>query len=135
MKPPFLLLVLLLSAPACAQADPEGERLYGRPPEAPAARPATVEPNIDTGRWSMQHTELGRGRHRLHLELDRLHIGGDGEVRALVMRWAEEVVRSRGLAGFHILRLEEGVLAGWLVGQRYADAEVQFVESATFGTF
>lgn len=131
------LLLLLVSASAAAQMDPESERLYGRDqPSASAQGPAPLaEVEVDGGRWSMQHADLGGGRHRLRLALDRLHIGGDGEVRLLVTRWAEAFVRQRGLAGFRIVRLEEGVRPRWVFSQRYADAEVQFVESATFGMF
>ncbi|MCB1886687.1 MAG: hypothetical protein KDH20_03670 [Rhodocyclaceae bacterium] len=85
--------------------------------------------------WSVAHEDLGGGRHRLRFELATLHTGGDGEVRARVVRWAEAMVRHNGLAGYEIARMEEGIESGWFFGQRYAEVEVRFIASETFGVF
>ncbi|MCB1955028.1 MAG: hypothetical protein KDG55_05095 [Rhodocyclaceae bacterium] len=136
------LLLCLVSALASAQSDPEHERLYGALPAPRQDARSSASAADDDGsswlsldRWSVAHEDLGGGRHRLRFELSTLHTGGDGEVRARVVKWAESMVRRQGLAGYQIARMEEGVDSGWFFGQRYAEIEVQFIASATFGVF
>ncbi len=144
------LMVCLISTLASAQSDPEYDRLFGSPSDggrpkasvgAPAEAQQEAKPEPEGGGWfsmepwSVAHEDLGSGRHRLRFELATLHTGADGEVRMRVARWAAAMVRRNGLAGYEIARLEEGVESGWFFAQRYAEVEVRFIASETFGVF
>jgi len=136
MKTPVLLVCALLPLAAAADYDASLDQQVSReaPPQARQAEQEQTD-EFDAGRWSLEHQDLGGGRHLLRLKLDRVHTGGDGDARMLVLRWAEERARKERMAGFDLLRLEEGVRSGWFFGQRYAEAEIHFYSSAGFGRF
>ncbi|MCB1907748.1 MAG: hypothetical protein KDH15_10285 [Rhodocyclaceae bacterium] len=123
----WVALLALLSQVACAADSAAGA------PQEVAGR--TSQELADSGSWHIEHEYLGGDRHRLHLQLNRLHTGDDGNARVLVRRWAENRLRAQGDAGYEMLRYEEGVRSGWFVGRRYAEAELRFYRSAAFGSF
>ena len=122
------ILLVVASLTASAAEFEHGESTGN--PERPLA-----ESSLPTGAWSLEHEDLGGGRHRLHLLLDRLHTGDDGSARLIVRRWAEQRLRAEGRAGYELLRYEAGVRSGWFVGRRYVDAELRFFSSSSFGGF
>ncbi|MCB1894100.1 MAG: hypothetical protein H6945_15765 [Zoogloeaceae bacterium] len=122
------ILLVVASLTASAAEFEHGESTGN--PERPLA-----ESSLPTGAWSLEHEDLGGGRHRLHLHLDRLHTGDDGSARLIVHRWAKQQLRAEGRAGYELLHYEEGVRSGWFVGRRYVDAELRFFSSSSFGGF
>ncbi len=133
-----LALLILALLPLAAAADNDASLDQQAPREASTQASQADErqqDELDTGRWSLEEQDLGGGRHLLRLALDRLHTGGDGDARMLVLRWAEQRARRQHMAGFELLRLEEGVRSGRFFGQRYATAELRFYSSAGFGSF
>lgn len=124
----FALLFAAAAAAAFAQTDPEHEALY----RAASGLGATPPVEQIAGDWSVTERDLGHHRYALSLRLARLHTGGDGDARSIVVQRAQALVQRHGMAGFEIVSLHEGVRSGWLWGQRFAVAEIRLLRSATW---
>ena len=115
--------------PAAEEYPERSKQEPGTPSAMPRKR--SIADALSPG-WSIRELDLGDKRYHLSLELDGLHTGGDGDVRRIVARRAAAMARRQGLAGYEILKLEEGVRSGWLWGKRVAEAEYRLFESGAW---
>lgn len=82
--------------------------------------------------WTVNVTQLDEDRTRLDLQMKSLITGGDGEARQVFMRNAQRLADARGVAGFDVVRYEEGIDSTRPFAHRVASGEVRFVRSRTW---
>jgi hypothetical protein len=130
---PVLLLIVALSA--CAQLQPqeryaEGSEMFDIPPSEPetAERSDLLWPG-----WRVEVVQLDEERFRLELRMRALITGGEGEVGQVFRRSAQRIVDDGGYAGYSVIRFEEGVDSGFLVGRRSARGEIRIIRSQMLG--
>jgi hypothetical protein len=84
--------------------------------------------------WKITETRLADNRVMYELNMQTLHLGGEGEARYIMTRRAEALVREQNMRGYQILRYEESIDSRPLFPHRMALAEIQLTGGGTPAT-
>jgi hypothetical protein len=80
--------------------------------------------------WEILETRLPDNRVLYSLRMQRIHNGGEGEARQVLLRRVAELAREQGMKGYEIMSYSESLDSRLFLPHRLADAEVQMIGSA-----
>jgi len=79
--------------------------------------------------WNIRVQRVDEERVRFELRMKALHTGGEGEARQVFLRNARQLAEAEGLAGFDVIRYEEGVESTRPFARRVASGEIRLARS------
>ena len=68
-------------------------------------------------------------RVQYSLRMQKLHYGGEGEARQVMMRRATELARMEGMAGFQVQSYSESIESRIFLPRRMAEGEIMLLSS------
>lgn len=77
--------------------------------------------------WEILETRLPDNRVLYSLRMQRIHNGGEGEARQVLLRRVAELAREQGMKGYEIMSYSESLDSRLFLPHRLADAEVQMI--------